>query len=392
MGKNVFSVPIFFIVFRETLEAAIIVSVLLGLVEQIVQEDSSRRFEATTVVSASVDDDKRESEKDATPASTTPELSSPEEEERRLKRLTRKMRIQIFLGSFVGLFIALAIGAAFIAVWFTKASDLWAKSEELWEGIFELIACLLIFVMGITMLKMDRAKAKWRVKLQRAFEGKHGDGKAVTGKWVLFILPMITVLREGMEAVVFVGGVSLGQPATSIPLAAIIGLICGLVCGFLIYTFASRTTLTIFLVVMTNLILLIGAGLFSKAVGAFQENAFNHLLGGDVDDASAAGDGPGSYDVRGNVWHLNCCNPDNKFDSDGWTIFNAIFGWTNNATIGTVLSYVFYWIAVIVALIYLKFKEGRTKLFGRESAAGIRRREHAALHRGDSETGSAEKV
>ena len=26
--------------------------------------------------------------------------------------------------------------------------------------------------MGVTMLKMDRAKAKWRVKLQRAFEGK----------------------------------------------------------------------------------------------------------------------------------------------------------------------------------------------------------------------------
>lgn len=30
----------------------------------------------------------------------------------------------------------------------------------------------MIFVMGITMLKMDRAKAKWRIKLQKAFEGK----------------------------------------------------------------------------------------------------------------------------------------------------------------------------------------------------------------------------
>ena len=39
-------------------------------------------------------------------------------------------------------------------------------------GIFELIAALMIFVMGITMLKMDRAKAKWRVKLQKAFDGK----------------------------------------------------------------------------------------------------------------------------------------------------------------------------------------------------------------------------
>lgn len=151
----------------------------------------------------------------------------------------------------------------------------------------------------------------------------------------------------GMEAVVFVGGVSLGQPATSIPIAAIVGLLCGLVCGFIIYQFASRTSkcftasldytqliaraaLTIFLVVMTNFLLLIGAGLFSRAVAAFERNAFNTLLGADLDDAG--GDGPGSYRVQGNVWHLNCCNPENKLDGEGWSIFGAIFGWTNSAT------------------------------------------------------------
>lgn len=76
------------------------------------------------------------------------------------------------MGSAVGFLIALAIGAAFIAVWFTQASNLWQKSEELWEGIFSLIASVLIFVVGITMLKMDKAKVKWRVKLQEAFDGK----------------------------------------------------------------------------------------------------------------------------------------------------------------------------------------------------------------------------
>jgi high-affinity iron transporter len=78
---------------------------------------------------------------------------------------------------------------------------------------------------------------------------------------VLFILPFITVLREGlaafsrkataktdftfflgMEAVIFVGGVSLGQSATSIPIAAIVGLVCGVIIGFFIYEFASRTS------------------------------------------------------------------------------------------------------------------------------------------------------
>ncbi len=58
---------------------------------------------------------------------------------------------------------------------------------------------------------------------------------------------------------------------------------------------------------------------------------------------------------------------------------------------GTILSYVFYWIAVIVSLVYLKWKEvccfellrqgtdhlfgqGRAKVLGVESAAGMRRR------------------
>jgi len=380
MARNLFSVPIFFIVFRETLEAAIIVSVLLGLVEQIVHEDPGKLSAITTQVQLSSASDEKIVSPSPGNAVGLVETDDGDRDDHlvRKRRLIRKLRIQIFLGAALGLLIAFTVGAAFIAVWFTKASNLWSKSESLWEGIFELIASLMIFVMGITMLKMDRAKAKWRVKLQKAFEGKHVDGRTQTGKWVLFILPMITVLREGIEAVVFVGGVALGQPATSIPIAAIVGLVCGIVCGALIYTFASRTTLTVFLVVMTNFILLIGAGLFTKCVNEFQQNTFNTLLGADVDDEGAAGDGPGSYDVRGNVWHLDCCNPENNSNGQGWSIFNAIFGWTNNATVGSVLAYVFYWLAVIVVLVYIKFKEGRTSLLGRESAAGVRRREARA--------------
>lgn len=364
MARNLFSVPIFFIVFRETLEAAIIISVLLGLAEQIVSRDPN-------FIEQIAEPEIAGGEKDAT--TTNIEAAPIVDDVVQRRRLLRKMRIQIFLGAALGLFIALAIGAGFIAVWFTKATDLWSKSEDLWEGIFEIIACVMIFVMGITMLKMDRAKAKWRIKLQRSFDGKHVDGRTRTGKWVLFILPLVTVLREGMEAVVFVGGVSLGQPAASIPIAAIVGIICGLVVGFVIYEFASRTTLSIFLVVMTNFLLLIGAGLFSKAVGSFQTHAFNVLLGAAVDDTG--GDGPGSYQVQGNVWHLDCCNPENNLDGQGWSIFNAIFGWTNSATLGTILAYVFYWLAVIAVLVYTKFKEGRTTLFGRESEAGARIRQ-----------------
>ncbi|KAF8521712.1 iron permease FTR1 [Hysterangium stoloniferum] len=375
MARNLFSIPIFFIVFRETLEASIIVSVLLGLVEQIVSTGPSSHsapLPATTPSLPQGSKDEKSQSPEEKPESTDSNSTSEEESRLRTAKLIKKLRMQIFFGAISGFFISLAIGAAFIAVWFTQASDLWAKSEDLWEGIFSLIAAILIFVMGITMLKMDRAKAKWKVKLQNAFEGKNVDGGAKTGKWVLFALPFITVLREGMEAVVFVGGVALGQSATAIPIAAIVGIICGLIIGYVIYAFSSRTSLSIFLIVMTNFLLLIGAGLFSKAVGFLEIHAFVKLVGAEVDDTG--GDGPGSYQVTGNVWHLDCCNPENHFDGQGWSIFAALFGWTNSASLGTVLSYVFYWFAVIATLVYLKWKEGRISLFSRESALGRDRR------------------
>lgn len=112
--------------------------------------------------------------------------------------------------------------------------------------------------MGVTMLSLEGKRVKWRIKLMAAFEqkgiarttgtdmeaGEMRDIKA--GRWALLLLPLITVLREGIEAVVFVGGVSLGQPAGSIPIAAICGIIAGLICGWLIYAFGTRASKPLF--------------------------------------------------------------------------------------------------------------------------------------------------
>lgn len=61
------------------------------------------------------------------------------------------------------------------------------------------------------MLRIDRSKIKWRLKLEHAFDTKGSKDANQTGrrggKWTLFLIPLITVLREGLEAVVFIGGV-----------------------------------------------------------------------------------------------------------------------------------------------------------------------------------------
>lgn len=93
--------------------------------------------------------------------------------------------------------------------------------------------------------------------------------------------------------------------------------------------------------------------MLSKAVWAFEINHWNHVIGG---DAAEVGSGPGSYDIRQSVWHVNCCNAELN-GGGGWGIFNAILGWENSATYGSVISYNLYWLVIIVSFVSMRYKE-----------------------------------
>lgn len=100
----------------------------------------------------------------------------------------------------------------------------------------------------------------------------------------------------------FIAGVGLGLPATSFPLAVLCGLGAGGLVGYLIYKGGNKTSLQIFLVISTCFLYLVAAGLFSKGVWNLEQNAWVKLAG---EGAAEAGAGPGSYDIRKSVWHVN---------------------------------------------------------------------------------------
>ncbi|KAL6450861.1 FTR1 Plasma membrane iron permease [Candida maltosa Xu316] len=312
---QVFNVQIFFVVFRESLEAVIVVSVLLAFVKQ--------------------------------------SMSGPTADPKIKKRLYK----QIWLGAILGVIICLIIGCAFIGAFYGLGKDIWGSSEDLWEGIFCIIATTLITAMGIPMLRINKMKEKWRVKLAQALvkspEKKKDRFKIgyLTKKYALFILPFITCLREGLEAVVFVGGVGIGGQATAFPLPVVVGLIAGITVGALLYYFGSSMSMQIFLIVSTCVLYLISAGLFSRGVWYFQTYKYNQATGG---DASENGSGPGTYDINQSVWHVNCCNPETD---NGWDVFNALLGWQNSATYGSVISYNVYWIFIICVLLLMVYEE-----------------------------------
>lgn len=123
--------------------------------------------------------------------------------------------------------------------------------------------------MGLAFLKLPHAQTKWRLKLLSAYKDQSAqeslsdisttsdededdeDGRANLsrqsrrmerrrlkrkakkqgGKMILFGLPFITVLREGLEGVVFLGGIGLSEPPPAIAGGALVGLIIGSIIG-----------------------------------------------------------------------------------------------------------------------------------------------------------------
>jgi high-affinity iron transporter len=87
---------------------------------------------------------------------------------------------------------------------------------------------------------------KWRDKLAGVMDkkpaaadgekvGKRGAVKRFMERYAMFALPFVTVLREGIEAVVFIAGVTFSAPASAVPLAVVVGLAAGAVVGFALY-------------------------------------------------------------------------------------------------------------------------------------------------------------
>jgi len=90
---NVFSVPIFFIVFRETLEAAIIISVLLGIVEQIANTRLGR--DSLPVTESDLKQNSESGTLEAPPALPANDDDEASSDDARRKKLLRKLRIQV---------------------------------------------------------------------------------------------------------------------------------------------------------------------------------------------------------------------------------------------------------------------------------------------------------
>lgn len=337
--NDYFSVQMFFIVLRETLELAIIISVLLAFVNQSLQDTETPGVKVN---------------------SSEDTLTRPADSQ------LRKLKWHIWIGGLCGFLACLVVGAIILTVFYVVGNDLWASTEHYWEGVFSIVASVIISVMGIKMLRVNRMQQKWRHKLgtiinQNNYLELETDQSSWLDKNAMFILPLVTTLREGLEAIVFVGGIGINENTSMISTAnsVVLAVVIGCVIGVMLYRSGNTLSVKMFMITSTCFLYLVAAGLFSKGVWNFELQKFIDNCGGM--DVSETGHGPGSYDIGISVWHVNCCNGEMQEDGVGWMLFTAVLGWTNSATYGSVIGYNLYWMVIIsmFGILYYEEKIGR---------------------------------
>ncbi|KAK9803784.1 hypothetical protein WJX73_007360 [Symbiochloris irregularis] len=280
---DIFSTAALLIMFREALEASVIISIMLQLCE---------RLKASA------------------------------------------LRKYVWWGALSGVAVAFCLGIVFICLfWVAKNSVFSGEGKIVFEGFLFLLAGWLITILGFAMLKFKNYEKKWEAKIMESTRVNSKKGRSG-----VFILAFTTTLREGLEAVIFLAGTTAGSSPASIPLPGVIGIIIGLIVGVLLYyTGKAISDIAWFMIIMTVLLFLLGAGLTAHAIVQFQSvNWFGYAQL----PLSAR-----PWQVQ-QIWDWSSCCSAQINKNFFFGLLGTLFGYTEYGTAIWLFAWFGYWIEV----------------------------------------------
>ena len=160
----------------------------------------------------------------------------------------------------VGVGVAISIILAFVLEVFFGGFE--GKSEKIFEGVlmFVTVGFLTWMIMWIHKQK-DIAK---RLTEQVALHAKEGYGLGI------FILITSTVFREGVETVLYLKASSLAGASSQL-FGAVIGIMSAVAFGYALFRWAIKANLSSVFNITSVFLLLFAAGLLAHGVHEFQE-------------------------------------------------------------------------------------------------------------------------
>jgi high-affinity iron transporter len=237
----------------------------------------------------------------------------------------------------VYLAIAAAAAASIAgAMLFTRvAGGFTGRAEEIFEGVTMLVGAGLLTTMILWMMKQRNVAAELRDRVASEVAQAQVVG--------LFSLVFVSVLREGIETVIFLGAASFVSADSNL-IGGLVGLLAAAILGYLIFAGSMRLDLRKFFTVTSILLILFAAGLVAHGVHELQEVGVIPL-------------------VMEHVWDINpALNPDGSYPllhENGFmgSVLKALVGYNGNPSLLEVMSYLGY--LVLVAVLWRRMGDSR---------------------------------
>ncbi len=268
-----FSTASFLLVLRETIEAALIVSILLAYLDK---------------------------------------TSNP------------KFKRDVWIGT-----ITAVILSAFGAVVFTQFLDGFeGTTEKLFEGFVMVIAAGVLSWMIIWMMRHGRyIKQELQEKVDLAMSEEK--------KYAILSLAFISVFREGIETILFIGGISSSEDPTGVLVSAVIGALVAVALAIGLFRGVINLDLKKFFNVTSVILILFAAGLFANGMHEFQELGWF---------------GPEEAFLNTPLFVIPLSDKEGVLGP----LLRALFGYQDKPTPLEIIAYLFYWVAI--GFVYTRIK------------------------------------
>ncbi|CAM3446763.1 iron permease [Rouxiella silvae] len=180
-----------------------------------------------------------------------------------LKRTQRGQWLGIV---WIGVIIAAALCLGLGIVINETTGEFPQKEQELFEGLVALVAVFILTYMVFWMRKVSRSI---KVHLEGAIDNALSSGRGQG--WALVAMVFFAVAREGLESVFFLLAAFQQDVGIEAPIGAVLGLVAAIILGFAIYYGGVKLQLAKFFKWTSLFILFVAAGLAAGAIRAFHE-------------------------------------------------------------------------------------------------------------------------
>ena len=225
-----------------------------------------------------------------------------------------KLAKPVYVGMILGVLGSIAIGAVFLLL----SVEFEGTAEQVFEGSTMLLAAAILTTMILWMSRNSKAYSEdLKSKVERALNTKQSYGLAG--------LAFVSIVREGIETVLFLGSTSFTSEGVQTLVGGSLGLLVAVLVGMAIVRYSVKMNMRRFFNVTGILLVLFAAGLVANGLGEFSEAGLVPTLVDHVWDSNWIVAGDGQLGL----------------------LLNALLGYSATPSLTQILGYAGYWILVV---------------------------------------------